>query len=96
MNKTDIVCLLQKEAKLTPEQAENALETIINGIVGALERNDNVSISKLGSFSCVERRSRDAHNPKTGQKIKIPSRKAVKFKPSKSFKDLIESLPVEG
>ena len=43
----------------------------------------------IGKLLLVSRKARLGRNPKTGQTIKIPARKAVKFRVSKVAKDAI-------
>jgi len=43
----------------------------------------------FGTFSVAERSAREGRNPATGKKIKIPARKAVKFKAGTKFTDSI-------
>lgn len=45
-------------------------------------------IPHFGSFKWVDRAERMGHNPKTGEAIKIPACKKVKFTPAQEFKDL--------
>lgn len=92
MNRTDLVYRLTRDAKLTSAQAEVAISAFIDGIFEAIQRNESVSIAKLGSFSCVERREREGHNPKTGQRITIPSKRAIKFRPAKAFKEVVDGI----
>lgn len=95
MNRTDLVYRLTKEVKISPDQAESAINTLIGGIFEAIIKNESVTIAKLGSFSCVSRREREGHNPKTGERITIPSKKAIKFRPAKAFREVIDALPSE-
>jgi len=95
MNRTDLVAVVSKETNLSPSQVDNVVESFINNIFNALGQNDNVTISKFGSFSCVQRKDREGHNPKSGEKILIPSKKAVKFRPAKAFREVVASLPLE-
>lgn len=95
MNRTDLVYRLTKEVKLSPDQAEGAINAMIHGIFEAITKNESVNIAKLGSFSCVSRKEREGHNPKTGERIIIPPKKAIKFRPAKAFREVVDSLSSE-
>ena len=60
-------------------------------IVQTLKRGDSVEIRSFGRFSIRNYKSRIGRNPKTGEKISVPSRKSIHFKMSKEmFKILNE------
>ena len=92
MNRTDLIALISSEVKMRPDQVGVIMDKMVEAIYKAMEKDDSVTISKFGSFSCVKRKDREGHNPKTGEKIVIPSKRAVKFKPAKAFKEIVESI----
>ena len=61
-------------------------------IVQTLKKGDSVEIRSFGRFSIRNYKSRMGRNPKTGEKISVPSRKSIHFKMSKEmFKNLNEN-----
>jgi nucleoid DNA-binding protein len=59
-------------------------------ITTCLRRGEKVIISGFGTFHVRERKSRQARNPKTGGKVKVPKRTYPAFKPSKTMKDSLK------
>ena len=51
-----------------------------------------MKISKFGTFSIREKKSRIGRNPKTKEEKEISKRNVVLFKPSKEFKELINKI----
>jgi nucleoid DNA-binding protein len=51
-----------------------------------------VEIRNFGVFIAVDRAPRVARNPKTGQKIPVPSRKAVKFILGRELADKLSQI----
>ena len=49
----------------------------------------NLKLSRFGTFSIRQKKSRIGRNPKTKEKKMISSRDVVLFKPSKEFKEFI-------
>ena len=43
----------------------------------------------MGKLSAVHTKARDGRNPKTGEKLHIPAKLRVVFKPSKVFRELL-------
>lgn len=52
-------------------------ETVVES---KLVPGDSVTMPGFGKLVCIMRKPRNARNPKTGEKLKIPERPAVKFK----------------
>ncbi len=71
---------------------EKSLNIFINEIKFALYKKENVEIRDFGTWSIHTQKARDARNPKSGQKIKIPEKKKIRFKMSKKlFKKINEN-----
>ena len=58
---------------------EKSLNIFINEIKFALYKKENVEIRDFGTWSVHTQKARDARNPKSGQKIKIPEKKKNSF-----------------
>ncbi len=89
MNRKDIILKLVKEAGITTKQATQALNSMIEGIKTALQKGERVTLSGFGSFEVKVRNPRKGRNPKTGEEVAIPSKKRLKFNPSRSFRESI-------
>ena len=78
MKKADIVDMMEKSLG-DREQARIAVDSIIESIFQALRKGEIVSLRDLGTFKCLQRKARQGINPRTGEKIRIKARKAVRF-----------------
>ena len=78
MKKADIIELMEQTIG-NRQQARKAVDSLLEGITQALKKGESISIRDLGTFKCVQRKARQGINPRTGQKIKIKARKAVRF-----------------
>jgi len=90
MNKAGLVDALHEALGGTRVAAEQAMDTVINAIIGALKKGDEVSIAGLGIFSVKQRKSRMARNPRTGEAITVPAMKVPKFRAAKALKDSVK------
>lgn len=75
---------------LNKRDAETVVNLIFGGIGNALAQGDRVEIRGFGSFSVREREAREARNPKSGELVKIPSRKTPFFKTGKELRDRVD------
>lgn len=90
MNKADIVGKVHDVLGGTKADAERAVESVIDSIVGGLKGGDEVSIAGLGIFSAKMRPARQGRNPRTGESIQIPAMRVPKFRASKALKDAVK------
>ncbi len=89
MTKAEFVSTIATKAGLTKKDSEMALNAVLDSIQTLLSDGDNITFIGFGAFSVVERAARTARNPKTGQEIKLPATKAIKFKIGKNLKDSV-------
>ncbi|MGQ9472067.1 MAG: HU family DNA-binding protein [Candidatus Aminicenantales bacterium] len=89
MNRKDLILKLMKNAGITTKQATQGLNSMIEGIKEALRKGERVTLSGFGSFEVKVRNPRKGRNPKTGEEVAIPSKKRLKFNPSRSFRESI-------
>lgn len=82
MNRTDLTNEIAAKAGLTKVDAKKALDACFESIEQALANNDKVQLIGFGTFQVVDQKERTGLNPRTKEKIIIPARKAVKFKPA--------------
>ncbi|WP_028583401.1 HU family DNA-binding protein [Desulfogranum mediterraneum] len=83
MNKNDLIETIAGSAMISKAAAERGLNEMLSMMSSAMEDGDRVTLAGFGSFSVVDRAPRVGRNPKTGEVVPIPPRKAVKFRPGK-------------
>jgi DNA-binding protein HU-beta len=94
ITKEDLAEQLAKDGRMQKGEALKAVELIFASIAKGLVDPDygTVKVAGFGSFALVDRPARVGVNPSnTAEKINIPASKAVKFKPSKTLKDLVNA-----
>ncbi len=82
MNKTDLTNEIAAKAGLNKVDAKKALDACLESIAQALANDDKVQLIGFGTFAMQAKPERTGINPQTKEKIVIPARKVVKFKPS--------------
>jgi len=87
MTKTDMIEGLANKLGLNKNEAEKAVNIVLDDITNALKQGERVNISGFGTFSVSTRQARIGRNPKTGESIQISATRSAKFKPGKQLKD---------
>jgi DNA-binding protein HU-beta len=82
------VSFLVKNFDLPKSTADRMLVELFGDISKAMKKG-RVQLHPFGSFEVTKLKARKGHNPKTGESIKIPARKRVKFKAYAGLKDTI-------
>ena len=90
MNKQDIAEKVHGVLGTTKADAERAVETMVDTIVGSLTKGEEVSIAGLGIFKTKMRAARTARNPRTGETVQVPSMRVPKFQPAKALKEAVK------
>jgi len=90
MKKADLVNKIAEETGLTKKDVYMVINEFIDQIKQALLNEDRVDLRGFGVFEVKTRKPRIGRNPRTREKVEIPKRKVVTFKPSKLFKVIKE------
>lgn len=92
MTKSELIEQLSEEHEiLNKRDAETIINLIFGGMSDALAQGNRVEIRGFGSFSVREREAREARNPKSGELVKIASRKTPFFKTGKELRERVDS-----
>jgi DNA-binding protein HU-beta len=94
MTKKDFVKVLADGMSVSQKDAEKAFNGVFDAIANSLLSGEEVSIPKFGKFVPAVQGARTCRNPKTGDTIEVPEKKAIKFKPSKTLKDFVNGVDV--
>lgn len=87
MTKSQILNYIAEEAEVSKKTATQMLEALTN--LAYKEAKKGFTIPGLGKLVLVARKARMGRNPMTGDAIKIPAKKVVKFRIAKAAKDSI-------
>lgn len=91
MNKTDLIRRVAKQNDTTNERAAELIASIFDpekGIIAqGLREDGQVMLAGFGSWKRTERSARTGVNPKTKERLQIPSRTTIKFTTGSVMKD---------
>jgi len=90
MTKADLIFNVSKEAGITKTEANTVINSLATKITDELKRGRKVSLPGFGTFSVAQRKARAGRNPRTGESIRIPARKAAVFRPGQALKAAVK------
>ncbi len=85
LNKSELVESVAKKTEMTKADSERALVAVLETITKAVKKAP-VQLVGFGTFKIVKMKARKGINPQTKEPLKIPAKKALKFKASKNPK----------
>ncbi len=80
-------------ADLTRKRAEIIVDTVFGSIVKTLHRGEKVELRGFGSFRLRRREPHRGRNPRTGDRVDVPSKRIAYFTPGKELRELINRDP---
>ena len=89
LTKKDLVNLVYMQLGFSKQISENLIEDFLSTIVLNIKNEKKLKLSKFGTFSIRQKKTRIGRNPKTKETKVISSRYVVLFKPSKEFKEFV-------
>jgi DNA-binding protein HU-beta len=89
MTQTQLVRSLAEACETNNKIARAFLETLGTTAIAEVKKNGVFVLPGIGRLVRVERKARMGRNPATGESIKIPAKKVVKFRVAKAAKDAI-------
>jgi integration host factor subunit beta len=95
MTKAELVHKVASTIKLTKKETEVIVGIIFQSINDALSEGDKVELRGFGSFRIRERNARIGRNPKSGEQVEVPAKKAPFFKAGKELRELVDENVLE-
>jgi DNA-binding protein HU-beta len=89
MTQAQLVKKIAETCGLTNKSAKGVVETYASIAVAETKKNGQFVMPGIGKLVRVDRKARMGRNPATGEAIKIPAKKVVKFRVAKVVKDAI-------
>jgi DNA-binding protein HU-beta len=89
MTQTQLVRSLAEGNEISNKQAKAILEGLAGIAIAEVKKNGVFVLPGIGRLVRQDRKARTGRNPATGETIKIPAKKVVKFRVAKAAKDAI-------
>ncbi len=89
MTKNELIRDLADEFELPRKRVGEMVETMLAKMTEVLKSGDKVQLTPFGQFRIRDRAARMARNPQTGEPVKVPAKRVLKFVPGKTLKDAV-------
>ena len=89
MNNKEFIAEVAGAMSATPQQCQKMVNELADTMAAALEQNNEIVVSGLGSFETKQKKERVMLNPSTGKKMLVPPKIVMNFKMSPTYKNKI-------
>ncbi|MBI3322734.1 MAG: integration host factor subunit beta [Candidatus Omnitrophica bacterium] len=81
MTKKDIVLKVAADTGLKQLDVKRVVQKSLEAVVESLAKGETVELRNFGIFKVKSRKGRTGRNPRTGEKVPVPPKRVVTFKP---------------
>jgi integration host factor subunit beta len=92
VTKKEIVKTISEEIGLTQLKTKEIVQKTFDAIVETLVEERRIELRNFGVFEVKKRAARKARNPRTGDKVYVPEKFVVTFKPGKEREEKVREL----
>ena len=87
MNKSELIRrLVEKKPQLAHSDVAAAVKTLVESLTDALASGRRIEVRGFGGFSLRYRSAGMSRNPRTGERVAVPAKHAVSFKPGRELR----------
>ena len=77
--------------EMRPDEIEQVVDVFFEEIAQRLADGGRVELRGFGAFSTRERAARTGRNPRTGEAVDVPAKRAPYFRPGKEMRERLNS-----
>ena len=92
MTKKDIVKKISEQVGLPQLKTKEVVQRTFEEIINTLVEEGRIELRNFGVFKVKERKARKARNPKTGNRVDVPAKFVVTFKPGKEMEERVRRM----
>lgn len=92
MTKKEIVKTISEEMGLTQLKTKEIVQKTFEAIIDTLVTEKRIELRNFGVFEVKRRKARQARNPRTSEKVYVPEKFVVTFKPGKEMEQRVLEL----
>ncbi len=96
LTKADMAKSLFNELGLNKREALELIDLFFQELGASLAAGEQIRFSGFGNFALRDKKERPGRNPKTGEKVPIPARRVVTFRPGQKLKARVEGYAGTG
>ena len=85
MNKLELIKAAAAKAEVSQVAAAKVIDAALEAAVEAVKKGEGLQLIGFATIGVIEKKARQAKNPRTGAIVNVPAKKVVKIKPGAKF-----------
>ena len=94
ITKKDLIDRISGGSSVKRADVRKIVQFFLDLVVSELADGNRLEFREFGVFEIRARAARTAQNPKTLQRVRVPAKRTVKFKPGRILRERLDALPV--
>lgn len=90
MNNKEFIAELSQRSGYSQESTQRLVRSVIEAMATQFDDGENVAIANFGTFELKKRMERIVVNPTSGQRMMVPPKIVLGFKPAQAVKDFLK------
>lgn len=90
MNNKEFIAELAQRTGMKPDEAQSMMNTLLSTMGDSFQEGNSLVLPGFGTFEVKKKMERVMVSPQTGQRLLIPPKLALAFKPIPSWKEKIK------
>jgi nucleoid DNA-binding protein len=93
VTKKDLARAIAEQMSIPQALVQEIVQRVFDGITETLVHEGRLELRNFGVFEVKRRKPRPARNPRTGEKVLVPEKVVVTFKPGREMEERVGQLP---
>lgn len=94
VTKKDLIDRISHQYKLPRGDVRTTVQAFLDHIIEELGKGNRLEFRDFGVFEVRIRAARNAQNPKTLERVRVPERRSVKYKPGRVLREMMEAQSI--
>lgn len=90
MNNKEFIAELSERTGYSMKDTQRLVNNIVNAMGDAFQEDNSVLVPNFGIFEAKKKLERVIVNPSTGQRMLVPPKLVLNFKPNQTWKDKLK------
>ncbi len=90
MNNKEFIAELSQRSGYSQENTQRLVRTVIEAMASQFDDGENIAVPSFGTFELKKRMERIIVNPASGQRMMVPPKIVLAFKPASAVKEYLK------
>lgn len=90
MNNKEFIAELSQRSGYSQESTQRLVRSVIEAMATQFDEGENIAVTNFGTFELKKRMERIVVNPTSGQRMMVPPKIVLGYKPAQAVKEFLK------